>query len=94
MLWGIQISSSGDHKLSLAHAHLNLVGRVTLAMFGAYYHLVPAAAETMLAQIHLAVAVLGVIAIVPGIVLAITDQGEMLAVVGSILTMISMVIFW
>ena len=31
MVWGIQMSASGDHSLSPAHGHLNLIGWVSLA---------------------------------------------------------------
>ncbi len=93
MIWGIQMSASGNHDLSPAHAHLNLVGWVTTALFGVYYHLVPKAAEKGLARIHLALATLGVWAMVPGIVLAVTERGEMLAVIGSMLTLLSMLVF-
>lgn len=93
MAWGIQMSASGNHMLAGAHAHLNLVGWVTMGLFGLYYHLVPAAGERMLAKIHYAIATLGVVTIVPGIVMAITQQGETLAKIGSVLTILSMLIF-
>lgn len=93
MAWGIQMSASGNHMLAGAHAHLNLVGWVTMGLFGFYYHLVPAAGERMLAKIHYAVATLGVVTIVPGIVMAMTQQGETLAKIGSVLTILSMLIF-
>jgi len=41
MAWGIQMAATGDHSLSPAHAHLNLVGWVTMGLFGLYYHNVP-----------------------------------------------------
>ncbi|MAW89121.1 MAG: hypothetical protein CMJ42_21595 [Phyllobacteriaceae bacterium] len=93
MAWGIQMSASGNHMLAGAHAHLNLVGWVTMGLFGFYYHLVPTAGERMLAKVHYAVATLGVVTIVPGIVMAITQQGETLAKIGSVLTILSMLIF-
>ena len=93
MFWGIQMSASHNHALSGAHAHLNLVGWVTLGLFGVYYHLTPQAADTMLAKVHLAVAVAGVVTMVPGIALAIQNQGEILAILGSVLTALSMLIF-
>ncbi|EBA05888.1 hypothetical protein [Sagittula stellata] len=92
MAWGIQMSASGDHSLSIAHAHLNLVGWVGFAIFGIYYHLVPAA-HGKIAWVHFFVALLGLGAIVPGIVLAVTSQGETLAKVGSVLTFLSIMIF-
>ena len=93
MVWGIQMSATHDHTLSPAHAHLNLVGWVTFAIFGIYYHLVPDAAQSSLAKIHLALAVLGLVALVPGIVLAINETTEILAVVGSFLTLAAMLVF-
>ena len=93
MAWGIQMSASGNHTLSAAHAHLNLIGWVTMGLFGVYYHVVPDAAGKMLAKVHFAVAVAGVVIITPGIVQAVTERGETLAKVGSLLTLVSMLIF-
>jgi len=93
MLFGIWMSASHDHGLASAHAHLNLVGWVTMALFGIYYHLVPAAAENRLAVLHFAVATLGVWLLVPGIVLAIQGRTEILAILGSFATLASMLLF-
>ncbi|MCB1426231.1 MAG: hypothetical protein R3D65_15270 [Zhengella sp.] len=93
MVWGIQMSASGNHMLSGAHAHLNLIGWVTMGLFGFYYHLVPAAAARPLAKVHYGVATLGVLTIVPGIVMVLRQQGETLAAIGSVLTILSMLIF-
>lgn len=93
MLWGIVMSATQDHLLSPAHAHLNLIGWVSMSLFGFYYHLVPAAAANVLAKVHYALATLGVILIVPGIVMAIQETGETLAKVGSVITVLSMILF-
>jgi hypothetical protein len=93
MAWGIQMSAAGDHKLSGAHAHLNLVGWVTLSIFAFYYHLVPAAQAGWLPKLHLATALAGVVLMVPGIVMAIQGQDMTLAKLGSVLTLLSMVMF-
>lgn len=93
MFWGIQMSASQNHELAGAHAHLNLVGWVTLGLFGIYYHLTPKAAEGLLAKIHFAAAIAGVAVMVPGIALAIQGQSPLPAIVGSFLTLISMLIF-
>jgi hypothetical protein len=93
MFWGIHMAISGDHTMAPAHAHLNLVGWTTMGLFGLYYTVTPAAAETTLAKVHLGFAVLGVLCIVPGIALAVWGSGEALAAIGSILTVISMLIF-
>jgi len=93
MAWGIQMSASGNHTLAGAHAHLNLVGWASMGLFGLYYHTVPVATAGSLAKVHYVVALAGVVLMVPGIVMAVTDRGEMLAVVGSLLTLASILIF-
>jgi cbb3-type cytochrome oxidase subunit 1 len=93
MAWGIQMSASGNHAMSPAHAHLNLLGWVSLALFGTFYQLVPAAGESLLARIQAGVAVIGVVLIVPGIVMALTQAGETLAKLGSVVTILSMLLF-
>jgi hypothetical protein len=94
MVWGIQMSVTHDHGLAAAHAHLNLVGWVTLGLFGLYYAQTPAAAQSRLAWVHLALAIGGVVLMVPGIVLAIRGGNPALAAAGSMLTLASMVVFF
>ncbi|WP_243611868.1 hypothetical protein [Shimia aestuarii] len=93
MVWGIQMSASHNHSLSPAHAHLNLIGWAGFAIIGIYYHLIPSAAESIMAKVHFAVAAVGLVLIVPGIVQALRQTGETLAKAGSILTLLGMVIF-
>lgn len=93
MMFGIWMSASHDHALAPAHAHLNLVGWVTMALFGVYYHLVPPAAQNRLATLHFVIATIGVWLMVPGIVLAIQGRTEVLAVLGSFATLASMLLF-
>jgi hypothetical protein len=93
MFFGIWMAASQDHTLSGAHAHLNLVGWVTMALFGVFYHLVPAAAQRPLAKAHFALATIGVWLMVPGIALAVMGQTELLAIAGSLATVASMLVF-
>lgn len=93
MIWGIQMSISGDHFLSPAHAHLNLVGWATLALFGVYYRLTPAAAQERIAKLHAVLAIVGVVTMVPGIALVIGGGPPLPAAIGSILTLLSMAVF-
>lgn len=93
MVWGIQMSATQDHSLSPAHGHLNLLGFVAMAIFGTYYALSPSAAASRLAWVHFGLSVLSVLVLVPGIVLAISGKGEMLAKLGSVLAVLAMVIF-
>lgn len=93
MAWGIQMSISTDHSLSGAHAHNNLVGFVTMAIYGFFYAVAPSAAKGGLAQTHFWVALLGAVLIGPGIALAVTGQGEIVAIVASFATIIGMALF-
>lgn len=93
MVWGIAMGISGDHLLSPAHAHLNLLGWVTFAIFAFYYHLVPAAAEGALPRLHFALAVLGLVVIVPGITFSIREASEAVAATGSVISLLSMLCF-
>ncbi|WP_102110295.1 hypothetical protein [Oceaniglobus roseus] len=93
MGWGIQMSASGDHSLSPAHGHLNLLGWVGMAVFGFYYALTPAAAAGWLARVHYGLALLTVAVLVPGIAMAIGGSGEVLAKVGSVLAVVTMLTF-
>lgn len=49
---GIGMAASHDHALHPVHAHLNLLGWVSLSLFGLFYRAVPAAASSRLAQAH------------------------------------------
>ena len=42
---GLQMAISQNHNVIGAHAHINLLGWVTSAIFGVYYALNPAKAE-------------------------------------------------
>lgn len=93
MVWGLQMAASEHHAMLGAHAHLNLVGWATMALFGFYYRLTPAAAAGRLPWIHLACALGGVGLMVPGIAVATAGGAPGLAIAGSVLTFASMLLF-
>lgn len=49
---GIAMAASHNHALHPVHAHINLLGWVTLFLFGMFYRFWPEAANTLLARIH------------------------------------------
>lgn len=49
---GIYMGASGDHLMHPVHAHLNLLGWVAMSLFGLFYRVIPAAADTKLAKVH------------------------------------------
>ncbi|MBB1249502.1 hypothetical protein [Rhizobium sp. G21] len=89
---GIYMGIAQDHTLAPAHAHLNLVGGVLLALFGSYYALAGSGVRR-LGVIQVVCANLGVVTLAPGIALAVQGQGEGLAIVGSLLALASMLLF-
>jgi cbb3-type cytochrome oxidase subunit 1 len=93
MGFGIVMAASHDHTLSTAHAHLNLLGWVSMAIYGLFYHTVPAAAETRLARNHVVVATLGLWIMIPGVAMAVMGMSEGPAVIGSLLTIVGMILF-
>jgi hypothetical protein len=93
MILGLYMGAHNDFTLAPAHAHLNLVGWVTFALFGLYYHVTPAAAASGMARIHLGVAVIGLVIMVPGIAIAATGGAELPVFIGSLISFASMLIF-
>jgi hypothetical protein len=93
MVWGIQMSASHDHSLSPAHGHLNLIGFVMMSIFGIYYALTPHAARSRIAGFHFLLNTAAVLVLTPGIALAISGQTEVLAQIGSVLSILSMALF-
>ena len=49
---GIFMAASHDHTMHPVHAHLNLLGWVTMALFGVFYRAYPEAAASRLAKAH------------------------------------------
>ena len=95
MGWGLQMAISDDHSAYPAHAHLNLLGWVSLFLFGLYYRLHPALerSKTALAQIWIWIAGTIVMAIGVGLIHTGRPVGEPFAGIGSILVFVSMLLF-
>ncbi|TVY09496.1 cbb3-type cytochrome c oxidase subunit I [Paenibacillus cremeus] len=49
---GITMGIVQDFRLASVHAHFNLLGWVSMALFGLIYHFYPQAADTKLAKTH------------------------------------------
>lgn len=93
MVWGIQMSASHDHSLAAAHGHLNLIGFVAMSIFGVFYALSSKAVASRLAEIHYWLSTATVLILTPGIAQAIRGEGELLAQIGSVLAVLSMLLF-
>lgn len=96
MAWGIFMGASGDHSTFPAHAHLNLLGWVSMTIYGAVYRLCPRAAEGVIARIQFWLANGGLVVMIPGIALVHGNGhplGEPLAIAGSVVTILAMALF-
>ena len=60
MVWGSYMGTTHDYALMPAHAHLNLLGWVTLSIMGGFYAL-PGARPGVLAWVNLVLSALGAI---------------------------------
>lgn len=49
---GIYMGASGDHSLHSVHAHVNLLGWVSMAITGMIYHHIDNAGRSALASVH------------------------------------------
>ena len=92
MFYGMYMAESGDHLLAPAHAHNNLLGWVTMAIYGLYYRLVPQAVSG-LANVHFWVALIANLVFPVGIGMAILGMTPVLAAVGGGLEILAMLIF-
>jgi len=95
MVWGMQMAISQDHAAMPAHAHLNLLGWVSLFLFGIFYHLHPAIDRSGLARAQVYVWIVGTIVLTIGVGLVHTDHpvGDPIAAVGSLIVLAGMLLF-
>ena len=95
MALGIHMAITGNHNQPQAHAHINLVGWVTLMLFGLYYKCFPEAGTGKLALAHFWLSTLGAITINVGvyIIYAGTPEADPVAAIGSIAVILGMLAF-
>ena len=95
MLWGLQMAISNDHSAFPAHAHLNLLGWVSLFLFGIYYRLNPALDRSKAALVQVGIWSLGTVVMGVGVGLVHTghEAGDPIAAVGSLIVLAGMITF-
>lgn len=82
---GIHMGTSENFSLTPVHAHLNLAGWASLALFGLVYRAYPQLAERRLALIQFILSASGAIILPIGIGIAVLKGQPLLAIVGSLL---------
>ena len=99
MSWGVYMGASHDHVTSPAHAHLNLLGWVSMAIFAFFYRAFPQAGRGLLAKIHLGLSAVGLLIFIPSLGVMLSGNKDLLAtaqtglIVGPLLTWASMALF-
>ncbi len=95
MTVGIAMAASHDHSVMPAHAHLNLLGWVSLFLIGIFYRLHPERDASRLALLHVVTWAVATVILTVGV--AAIDlgyaAGEPVAVVGSLAILAAMVMF-
>ncbi len=95
MAMGIGMAASQDHSIMPAHAHLNLLGWVSLFLFGLYYRLNPALDVSRLALVQVGVWSFGTVVLT--IAVAAIHMGyeaaDPVAAVGSLIVLAAMLLF-
>ena len=95
MIWGIAMAISNDHSTMPAHAHLNLLGWVSLFLFGIYYRLHPATERDRLAHIQVWVWIAATVVLTIGVGLVHSGHvvGDPIAAVGSLIILADTLLF-
>ncbi|MER8806001.1 hypothetical protein [Mesorhizobium australicum] len=93
---GLQMAISGDHGAFPAHAHINLLGWVTSAIFGGYYALNPGKAARKIAMIHYGLYNVGLVIMLPALYLMLHGGNtaiEPVVAAGSLIVAAAVLVF-
>jgi hypothetical protein len=93
---GMNMGASEDFTLMPAHAHLNLLGWVTMAIYGTFYALTHASLKPKLAWTNFVLAAIGVVVMIPSLALYLPAHDAKFIpgiVVGEVATVLSLLTF-
>jgi cbb3-type cytochrome oxidase subunit 1 len=92
---GMYMGLSHNFALAPAHAHINLLGWVTMAIFGIYYALNPVQATSRIARLQYFVYTLGILVMAPSLFLFLTGNTAMepLVAISSLVTFSGVLLF-
>ena len=95
MIWGITMAISENHQTMPAHAHLNLLGWVSLFLFGIFYHLHPAIdrSRAALLQVWTWIGATVLLTIAVGMIYTGRPIGDSIAAIASIVILLDMLLF-
>lgn len=96
MMLGLYMGMTEDHSQMPTHAHFLVIGWVTFAIYGFFYHAFPSAVANRLANAHFWLAEISLVILLVGLFGIFggkPDLGEPLAAVGSIGILLSVILF-
>jgi hypothetical protein len=91
---GIAMGMSQNFQFTPVHAHLNLLGWASLALFGLIYKAYPELAKSRLAMAHFALSSLSSVVFPLGLYLAIAHANPLLAIAASFLALAGVLVFF
>jgi len=97
MVFGMWMGSTQDFSTAPAHAHLNLIGWATSALYGTFYALTRETLSPRLAWTQFAVSAIGILIMIPSLFLLLLNGNdpkfEPGVTVGSIFVFLGMALF-
>ena len=93
MIMGIMMGMTETFDFADLHAHINLLGWASMAVFGLVYRSYPEMAKSVLTKVHFWVANAGAIIFLVGIYFVIMTTSTTLAIIGSVTVLAGMFIF-
>jgi hypothetical protein len=92
---GIAMAASQNHSAMPAHAHLNLLGWVSLFLIGIFYRLHPSLDDSRLAMIQAGIWIFGTIVLSCGVTAIYMGRPEYepVAITGSLIVFVAMLMF-
>jgi hypothetical protein len=90
---GIDMGAREDFQLVPVHAHLNLAGWASLALFGLVYRSYPVLATRKIAAWHFTISAIASVLLPIGIGLAVLKAQPTLAIIASLLWLLGVLLF-
>jgi cbb3-type cytochrome oxidase subunit 1 len=99
MCLGYYMGATERFDAAPVHAHINLLGWVSMSLYGLFYRVQPGAARGGLPRVHFWVALIGLLVFMPALAAKLLGSPDMQAaahiglIVGPTLTLLSMILF-
>ena len=96
---GYYMGATEQFTAAPVHAHINLLGWVSMALYGLFYRVQPGAAHGTLPTVHFWVALIGLLVFMPALAAKLLGSPDMQAaatiglIAGPTLTLASMILF-